>query len=551
VRHVERPGASPGGLGRILLAGPGRRRLLWGFGAVIAGVAAVTWIGRAAGATPSAVRPAYALAILLAAAVGGLWPGLAAVAGSFLALQLWFVRPAGEMAVTGAYALVLVAFLAVALAVSWEEAARASANLARRRLAFLARANEELVSSLDFRETLQRVVHLAVPALADWCAIDIRTEQGRVLEVAHAAPERLAEFRETMDRYGTGGPGSPVDQVMGSGEPVILRKVGDDLLQRLARDEEHLRRLRRLGIRSAVIVPLRTRGRVAGTLSLAHAESGRRFGPHDLAFTEELARAAATAIDNARLYEERSSIARTLQSSLLPPSLPSIPGLEVVARYRPTGRGTLVGGDFYDLFQAGPDDWALVLGDVCGKGTEAAALTGLVRHTVRATAVRAPAPSEVLRTVNERILREGADRFCTVTYAHLRREDGSLHINASCGGHPPPLVVRPGHAVQTADCLGTLLGVVEEPNLVEASFTLGPGDLAVFYTDGVTEEYERAGISGEGRVVSILWEANDLDAAGVADRIYKDVVEFSPGPPRDDMALMVLRVPPAASDPTA
>jgi phosphoserine phosphatase RsbU/P len=134
-----------------------------------------------------------------------------------------------------------------------------------------------------------------------------------------------------------------------------------------------------------------------------------------------------------------------------------------------------------------------------------------------------------------------------VTYANLRREDGSLQVTASCGGHPPPLVVRPGHTVQTADCLGTLLGVVKEPNLIEVDFTLAPGDLAVFYTDGVTEEYERAGISGEGRVVSILWEANDLDAAGVADRIYKDVVEFSPGPPRDDMALVVLRVPPVAS----
>lgn len=544
---MERPGASPGGLGRILLAGPGRRRLLWGSWAAIVGVAAVTWIGRVAGATPSAVRPGYALAILVAAAVGGLWPGLAAVVGSFLALQLWFVRPADEMAVTGTYALVLVAFLAVAVAVSWEEAARASANLARRRLAFLARANEELVSSLDFRETLQRVVRLAVPALADWCAIDLRTEQGRVLEVAHAVPERLAEFRETLDRYGRGGPESPVEQVMGSGEPVVLRKIGDELLQRLARDEEHLRRLRRLGIRSAVIVPLRTRGRVAGVLSLAHAESGRRFGPHDLAFTEELARAAATAIDNARLYAERSRIARTLQSSLLPPSLPTIPGLEVVARYRPTGRGTLVGGDFYDLFEVGPDGWALVMGDVCGKGTEAAALTGLVRHTVRATAVRAPGPAEVLRTVNERILREGADRFCTVTYADLHQEDGSLRVTASCGGHPPPLVVRPGHTVQSADCLGTLLGVVQEPNLIEVNFTLAPGELAVFYTDGVTEEYERAGISGEGRMVSILWEADDLDAAGVADRIYKDVVEFSPGPPRDDMALVVLRVPPVAS----
>jgi serine phosphatase RsbU (regulator of sigma subunit) len=543
VRHVERPGARPGGLGRLLVAGPGPRRLLLGFGVAVAGPVAVTVIGRAAGASASTIRPAYALAILLAAAVGGLWPGLASVAGSFAALQLWFLRPEGGMVLDPANGLVLVAFLAVALAVAWEEAARSSADLARRRLAFLARAHEELASSLDFRETLRHVAQLAVPALADWCGIEVRTEEGRILEAAAARPERLAELQETLERYGRGSPGSPVNQVLRSGEPILLRKVPEELLQRIAQDEEHLGRLRRLGLRSAIVVPLRARGRVAGVLFLAHAESGRKFGPHDLAFTEELARAAGTAIENARLYEERSRIARTLQSSLLPPSLPAIPGLEVEARYRPTGRGTLVGGDFYDLFEAGPDDWALVMGDVCGKGTEAAALTGLVRHTVRATAVRSPSPSEVLRAVNDRILREGTDRFCTVTYARFHRQNGALHVTASCGGHPPPLVVRPGHTVQTADCLGTLLGVVPEPQINQETFMLQPGDLAVFYTDGVTEEYERAGISGEGRLVSLLWEAAELDAAGVADRIYKDVVEFSPGPPRDDMALVVVRVP--------
>lgn len=540
--QAERPSGSPGGLGRILLAGPGRRRLLWGFGAGTVGVLAITLIGRQIDASPSAVRPAYAVAILIAAGVGGLWPGLASVAASFLALQFVFIRPSGEM-LTVPYYLVLFSYVVIAVAVAWEEAARREANLARRRLAFLARANEELVSSLDFRETLQRVVNLAVPALADWCAIELRTDEGTVFEVAHAAPERIAELNQVLDRYGRGGPGSPVEHVMASGEPILVRKLTDDMLRQTARDEEHFDELKRLGITSAVIVPLRTRGRVVGVLSMATAESGRSFGPRDMTFTEELARAAATAIDNARLYEERSRIARTLQSSLLPPSLPVIPGVEVVARYRPTGRGTLVGGDFYDLFESGPNDWALVMGDVCGKGTEAAALTGLVRHTVRATAVRTPAPQDVLRSVNDRILREGADRFCTVAYAHLRREDGALHVTASCGGHPPPLVVRPGHSVQAADCMGTLLGVVDRPRLVQEGLTLGPGDLAVFYTDGVTEEYDRAGISGEGRVVSILWEAAELDAEGVADRIYKDVVEFSTGPPRDDMALVVLRVP--------
>ena len=542
MRQAERPSGSTGGLGRILLAGPGRRRLLWGFGAGAAGVLAVTLIGWQTDTSSSAVRPAYAVAILIAAFVGGLWPGLASVAASFLALQFVFIRPSGEM-LTLPYYLVLFSYLAIAVAVAWEESARREANLARRRLAFLARANEELVSSLEFRETLQRVVNLAVPALADWCAIELHTDEGTVFEVGHAAPERMAELSEVMDQYGRGGSGSPVEQVMASGQPILIRKIADEMLREIARNDEHLRQLQHLGIRSAVIVPLRARGRVVGVLSMATAESGRSFGPRDLGFTEDLARAAATAIDNARLYQERSKIARTLQSSLLPPSLPVIPGVEVVARYRPTGRGTLVGGDFYDLFEVGPNHWALVMGDVCGKGTEAAALTGLVRHTVRATAVRTPAPEDVLKSVNERILREGSDRFCTVTYAHLRRENGALHVTASCGGHPPPLVVRPGQSVQAADCMGTLLGVVDRPRLVQERFELAPGDLAVFYTDGVTEEYDRAGISGEGRVVSTLWEAADLDAEGVADRIYKEVVEFSTGPPRDDMALLVLRVP--------
>ena len=152
--------------------------------------------------------------------------------------------------------------------------------------------------------------------------------------------------------------------------------------------------------------------------------SGRRFDRRDLELAEELARRCATAVENARLYGERAYIARTLQESLLPSELPEIPGIETAARFRPTGEGNEMGGDFYDLFSSGGRGWTVVMGDVCGKGPDAAAVTALARYTLRAAAMRERLPSRGLHVLNEALLRQRTDRrFCTVAYAYLESVD--------------------------------------------------------------------------------------------------------------------------------
>lgn len=531
------------GIWHELLLGPRLRRVLLGILVGLAGSAVLTPI------VVSTEGPVglYVVAILPAALIGRLWAGIVASFSSF-ALEATFLRPPMGSFVPDVYDwVVLVLFLAIAVLVSVEEAARARGRIDQRRLAFLAAANRTLTTSLDVDQTLDELTRLAVPMLGDWCAVQMRAgAEGTRIHVAHADPQRVAMVEDLIRRY----PPDPADpesltmQVLSTGQPVLLRKVPEQMLRQAARDEEQLRLLRGLHLRSAIVAPLIGRGRPLGTLTLAHAESGRRYGPSDLAFAEELARTAALAVENASLHQERSRVAQTLQSSLLPADIPEIPGVELAARYRPAGGRELVGGDFYDVFEAGEGTWGVALGDVCGKGPEAAALTGLVRHTIRTAAVGGRKPSSVLTLVNRQIIRNKIDRFCTATLGRIRRTGDSFSVDLSCGGHPPPLIYRPGRRVEAADCLGTLLGVFSEPALVDVPVELGPGDAIVFYTDGVTERFERDGASGDSRLVALLWESDGLDADQIADRIYLDAAEAATNGPRDDMALVVLRVAP-------
>jgi serine phosphatase RsbU (regulator of sigma subunit) len=536
---VERPAT---GIWHELLLGLGARRVLLG---VLLGV------GGAAALTPLIVAVdgpvgLYVLAVITAAIVGRLWAGLTASLVSFVLETIFVTTPRGAFDPAPSDWIVLGVFSGVALIVAVEEAARSRARGAQERLAFLAEANRTLTTSLDDDETLADLTRLAVPRIADWCAVLLTpsAEAEALRHLAHADPDRLAQVEELMRRYppDLSDPESLVGRAMASGRPDVVRRVDDAMLRRAARDEEHLRMLRRLGLRSVLVAPLIGRGRPLGAITLATAQSGRRYGDADLAFAQELSRTAALAIENARLHQERSRVARTLQNSLLPSDIPEIPGVELAVRYRPAGGHELVGGDFYDVFEAGEGIWGVALGDVCGKGPEAAALTGLVRHTIRTAAVGGRSPSSVLDVVNRQIIKNKVDRFCTATLGRVRRSNGTLMVVVSCGGHPPPLVYRPGHTVEAADCLGTLLGVFPDPSLVDTAVELGPGDAIVFYTDGVTERFERAGRGGDARLVALLWDSNGLDAAQIADRIYLDAAESAPNGPRDDMAIVVLRV---------
>ena len=264
-------------------------------------------------------------------------------------------------------------------------------------------------------------------------------------------------------------------------------------------------------------------------------------------YESELLRARAEA-DLAREEAERAAarsrqLAATLQSSFIPPAPPAVPGLDVAAQYRPAGDGTLVGGDFYDVFEIASDDWAIVLGDVCGKGPEAAAVTALARYTVRATAIRSRSPALVLSTLNEALLRHDTDRFATAVFARVRPADGRCRVSVACAGHPLPLRVTADGTIDEFGRPGGLLGVMTAPSQYDATTELHAGDVLVFYSDGVPEARSGAAFYGDERLQQLVRDARADKALDIAEKILDDAMTFQGGVGRDDIAIVVLKVP--------
>jgi len=282
-------------------------------------------------------------------------------------------------------------------------------------------------------------------------------------------------------------------------------------------------------------------GRTGENLGLVYlsGKSAGEFDESDLAILVQLAQTASAAIERMRLYEHEHEIAETLQRSLLPPHLPDIPGLEAAARFRPAGEGNQMGGDFYDVFQTPDDAWLVIIGDVCGKGAEAAAVTALARYTLRATALHESRPSRLLELLNEALLRHGPEqRFATVTCCRLDPDTGRLEL--ASGGHPPPLIIRAGGRVEQFGTSGTLLGVVMNPDLADDSAELDQGDKVVFYTDGVTDAHAPERLVGPEELASALAPHWELDPAALAERLEELALGRSEEPPRDDIAILVL-----------
>lgn len=408
-----------------------------------------------------------------------------------------------------------------------ERDARMAAERAQERLAFLAEASSELASSvLDLETTLARTVELAVPRLADACAIHLTDERGEVWPVAAGRldPEELDPLL------------GPVVAVARTGAP----QLGPTM----------------------AILPLRSQSRTLGTLALV-AVDDRRFDEADLQLAEQLAVRAATAIENARLFAERSRVARSLQASLLPPGLPAVPGLELGARYAPAGEGVEVGGDFYDAFPVDGGRWLLVVGDVRGKGVDAAAVTGLARHTIRSIAMYEPEPSAILGHLNRVLLAAEADRvaameawedppwelteprFCTVALVIVAPVPGGADVVVCSGGHPLPLVARGDGAVEPVGRPGTLLGAAPDVELHDVAVRLGPGESLVCFTDGIVERHQGRVFFDETGVAGALQEAvaADSDAATIAAMIEQNARTLFADSPHDDMAVLVARVP--------
>ena len=423
-------------------------------------------------------------------------------------------------------------------------AARTEAELARSRTAFIAEAGARMATSMDARQALRRLARAAVPRAADWCSISLIDRDGRLNPVAaaHRDEEQEALLWAMLNRrpLHVDGPAGPAEALR-AGRPVLQEVVEDADLERIAVDEHHLRHMRALGIRSSLIVPLSSPRRAIGTITLVHAESGRRYGPEDVTMAEALAAWAGLHVENARLYTERSLIASTLQEGLLPAALPELPGVDLAVRYRPAGDQNQVGGDFYDVYPVEEGRFTAVVGDVSGKGAAAAALTALARHTLFAGAVRGGTGPENLALLNDALLRRGGGgHFCTAVVLDAEPRDGELVVRIANGGHPAPLVLRAGGAVAETDRGGMLIGAVEAPPLHVEEVRLCPGDLLVAYTDGAIELRGDDPAAGERLLRERLGALAGEPAATVAAELEAAVVDASGGEPHDDIALLVV-----------
>lgn len=392
-------------------------------------------------------------------------------------------------------------------------------------------------------ETLDAICEMLVPAVADFCMIDVISE-GRVrraaVRVAPGGPpgaERgLAEREPSIPDRMVDGPSRA------SLAPRFFERISGTDLRGISHGVEDLEFLRGLGVRSAVTVALRARGRVTGALTFGVAWSGRNYRQGDARFARILSGRVALALDNAGLFsnleravQAREEIAETLQHGLLPPPLPHIPGWSVAAMYRPAGAENEVGGDFYDAFPfAG--GWMLVIGDVTGRGARAASITAQARYTLRTAAALTGDPLVALATVNRALLARHRSAMCSIA-AFALAEDPREPVRLAIAGHPPPLLVD-GESVTEIAEPGPLLGAFEDAEWSLSRTTVEPGQQIVVVTDGITEAGGPGGRFGEERLRDELAGATNPVLA--VQRLEEALRTFVDGALDDDAAILAI-----------
>jgi len=235
-------------------------------------------------------------------------------------------------------------------------------------------------------------------------------------------------------------------------------------------------------------------------------------------------------------------LSRTLQETLMPPRNPRIEGLDVASAYRPAGTGDEIGGDFYDVFEVSDENWVVVIGDVSGKGAGAAAVATLARHTVRAVAVSEPSPARILGQLNRVVLHSSTDRFCTASVLRLRRTGDRWDVAMAVGGHPPAILLDTTRVPRAIGHPGHLIGAFDFADYEDFRFELRSGASVLLHTDGVTDGRRGEELYGEARLMRLLHDSVD-GAEALVGRVLDDVLAFQGGAPRDDIALVALRVP--------
>jgi anti-sigma regulatory factor (Ser/Thr protein kinase)/PAS domain-containing protein len=419
--------------------------------------------------------------------------------------------------------------------------------------ALLAQAGEVLGASLDLQTTLDRVASLAVPRLADWCSVDLPDgPRVRTAAVAHMDPGMLEAGQRLLERHPSRMDDSYGVAAVLRGEGSVVRAgVTDEQLERYAHDEKHLAELQTLGIAHLAIVGMLAAGQTIGALTLVRGAARPPFSPEDTVLAEELARRAGTAVLNASLYEERVLVADTLQRSLLPPVLPSPEGLQMASHYCAVGRASEVGGDFYDAFPV-PGGWLVAIGDVTGKGAEAAALTGLARSAIEAVATLTGRPALALEHLHRLLVRRGDMALATVGALHFHAGEDAPRVTVFCAGHPPTLLIRDGE-VTALPATGPMLGAFVGQRWLPADVTLRHGDVLLLRTDGVTDSVGDDGRLGEERLHRALTGSPAGDAQAAVDRVCALVETHQAGAARDDIAVIAVAVtgPPIAPPPQA
>jgi sigma-B regulation protein RsbU (phosphoserine phosphatase) len=442
-----------------------------------------------------------------------------------LRVPLTVHRPyAGELeldAAPSAYARPLAVLTAERLSLHLENDRLRRADVRRQAwLTFLAEASELLAQSLDVELTMALIPQLVVPRLGQWCAVHTADEWGRLrLAAASHADESVLPHLHR-----------------------VLAETGPDSIQaRLREASRSAAQIPLGGPMEGFAVPLIARGQRLGTLAVGRHQR-HRHDPDEVAVLEDVARRAALAIENARIHAERRRVAQTLQQSLLPPVLPVVDGIGFAAEYVPTGDDAEVGGDFYDVVPLPDGRWLVVIGDVSGKGVQAAAVTGLVRDVIRVLVGDGKPLPEALARLNETLVERGGGRYCTLALAAVGPGDGDhLDVSLHLAGHDRPVLLAGAGGARFVGVGGTALGLLDSITSPTTEITLTPGDSLIFYTDGVTERRRGRELFGTDRLRDAAAPLAGYSADVVAARLRAAAINFSVEPPRDDIAVLVLR----------
>ena len=397
----------------------------------------------------------------------------------------------------------------------------------------------ELSGSLNVRRTVLRILETARSRFADWAVLVLVDPRHPTFSLYGGHDARFAVDVRPQ------GPTPVLSRVIRHGQHELLSvdetSAPHDALTALVPHEGLRDEAASLRPADVLALPLTARGTPTGALVLVR-RSGRGFDDTEVTLLGQFAARAALALDSARVYEDHARVTRVLEDSLRPPGLPAIPGVEVATSFRSSAEHLEIGGDFFDAHGA-DDDWIVVLGDVCGKGVDAAVLNSRARQSIRTAARFDRSPGRILSTLNEVLYDDASDKFVTVVCARLRPQpDGTVTAQVAVAGHPAPLVVRSDGTVEQPSVSGRLAGVIRhDDRYEEVGFELGPGDAMVLFSDGIYEAKGADGrLYGMDRLRQVVSRYAGAGAVAMCEAIEQDVVEHLQGFAHDDMTALVV-----------